>query len=165
MPGLKGPCVPVANAIVTQNLVRDMLVRSILLSLLVALPALGSEIPPSCGNGSDDDPTSSQKSLKSQPECPPVNAQPIQCPDDRPCDNWCQHRTGVNCFKAGNPLNDTFAILSSVFGFQAPVNVRLCPVGKCEEHCLCREVLLKRLTALLLDDRHHDSEKDEKDEL
>ncbi|KAK3339948.1 hypothetical protein B0T25DRAFT_365552 [Lasiosphaeria hispida] len=174
---IKGPCVPVTHRpqvhrvssnknllqsrlhVTAHTSVRIMLVQSFLLPLLVALPALAS--PPSHDSDSDDLTRPKLLKLPVQPECPPVNAQLVQCPEDRPCDNWCRHRTGHNCFKASNPIDDTFAILSSVFGFQAPINVRLCPIGKCDEKCLCRETLLKRLTALLLDDRQHESEKDE----
>ena len=66
------------------------------------------------------------------------------------------------------PVHTTFDIFSLVFGFDMPLNYKLCPVGKCEPNaCLCRETVLKRLTAFLMPDDggYHFKEEDGKEEL
>jgi hypothetical protein len=58
----------------------------------------------------------------------------------------------------------TFDIFSLVFGFDMPPNLKLCPIGKCQpKECLCRETVLKRLTAFLTydDGNHHKQEEKE----
>jgi len=77
--------------------------------------------------------------------CLAVNAMPYLCPPEEPYGVWCKHRP-KNIWE---PVHDTYAVMSTVFGYQPPVNTRLCPISKCDPTCLCREVLLKRLTLLL----------------
>lgn len=98
--------------------------------------------------------------------CEPVDAQEIECPDGE-CGTWCTPKDGTECMlRLTKPVHDIFGLLSVIFGFDFPVNVRLCPVGQCSKKCLCREKLLKQLTVLLLSNASHEKQAaEEKDEL
>lgn len=80
--------------------------------------------------------------------CLAVDAAAYTCPQTDPYGSWCAHLEKDPAL--WQPVHDTYGILSTLFSFQAPVNTRLCPIGKCSPTCTCRETLLKHLTLLLM---------------
>jgi len=108
----------------------------------------------------------------------------IECPPDISCGGsrqtmlagssaaaagkpWCQSRSGARCGGHRVAAATTYADVRLIVGCESlPIDAPLCPVGKCETDCLCRESLLKRLQNLLLGSSGNtladeDSEKEE----
>lgn len=96
--------------------------------------------------------------LKSPPQCDAIGVSSTACPGCK-CLDWCTHCPG-RC--PTQFVANTFDIFSVIFGIDFPANIKLCPVGKCEQGCICREDMVKRLsTVLLYDGKYNHDEKEE----
>ncbi|KAK0653117.1 hypothetical protein B0T16DRAFT_455429 [Cercophora newfieldiana] len=122
-----------------------MLVSSLLLPLVAVTSVFAS--------GSSDG--ESQQNLRPvskvmPPQCDALEPLSTECPT---CEwqDWC---TPPRCAHAPEQhlrkIDSSFDLFSVVFGFDMPPNLKLCPWGKCDpKRCLCREVILKRISAFL----------------
>jgi len=105
---------------------------------------------------------------KSRPEDDPSDAGPWDvpiCPSGHPCiqNCLCDH------LRRPAPL-DSYHQLCGVVGCSAEKGAPLCPVGKCDGGCICREEIWTKLNVLLINDalvelQERDAETSKKDEL
>ena len=94
--------------------------------------------------------------LRARPSLPPKNPDATDpngdlpaCPREEPCGSYCIHL--FNCLRR-HVSHESYAKLCSVVGCSAKTDAPLCPVGKCDGECLCREEVYTKLNALLIND-------------
>ncbi|KAK1758581.1 hypothetical protein QBC47DRAFT_375125 [Echria macrotheca] len=142
-----------------------MHVSSLFLSLLAASSVYAS----SSATTSQDEEASSQKILHNnddsgedstiqikKPISPGCPGQLRLCPGSSACPLWycdCPDQNKLKKLSDNHVVDDTNGLLKAMFDFAAPVNIRLCPIGKCSETCLCRETFVKKFTDVLLAER------------
>ncbi|KAK0647993.1 hypothetical protein B0T16DRAFT_407561 [Cercophora newfieldiana] len=110
----------------------------ILLQLLAAASALASTSP--LDEKAPDVEASSN-------QLPPFTI--IECPESCPCCDWCVPL--AKCRRNFLPPKATYNSVRNIIGCDSlPEETPVCPIGKCDPKCLCRETLLDQLETTLL---------------
>jgi hypothetical protein len=66
------------------------------------------------------------------------------CPQSCPCCDWCEPLT--QCRGRFLPVEPTYNMIRNIIGCNSlPEETPVCPIGKCNSKCLCRETLMKQL--------------------
>ncbi|KAK0610755.1 hypothetical protein B0T14DRAFT_499988 [Immersiella caudata] len=149
------PVCPIGNC-AKNCLCRETLMEK-LKSTLIGDWKLGSDSSPDHGNQDtilkfeDDIPTLHSGRLV--PKLPPWYAVKPPCTEDCRCCPYCQPiDDGCNGYSAVFFKQPYPAARKAVGCDVLPATTPLCPVGECNEKCLCRESLLKRLDGIFFGD-------------